>query len=420
MLGGALDRRVSDWWLVSVALLLSAYGIAMVYSAGQTDVPVLYVNGAWKRQLVWFALALPAAYAVSRAPLRMVEWLAWPAYVFGVVLLVVTLLFGSGAGTAASVKGWLTIGGVRLGQPAELAKPLTALMLARVLTARREPPKSLVDLWKPALVVGVPWLLIMAQPDLGSGIVFIGILFAMLFWAGIPWPLLVLLASPAVSLILSFSVPLWGAWFLAVVALVFYYKPYLVEGVTVVLLNVVTGVASQVIWDKLKPYQQRRLLVFLDPSNDARGSGYHVIQSQVAIGSGGWAGKGWTLGTQKRLAFLPAQHTDFIFAVVGEELGFIGVTAALALFLALLLRCTRVASRATDAFGSLAAFGLLASWFVHVVVNVGMTLNLMPITGIPLPFFSYGGSFMLISWLAIGLLVRISAEGRGRADRLAV
>lgn len=420
MIPFALNRRVSDWWLVSIALLLSAYGIAMVYSAGQTDVPVLYVAGAWRRQLLWFLLALPAAYGVSRAPLRMVEWLAWPAYVFGIVLLVVTLIFGSGAGTAASVKGWLTIGGVRLGQPAELAKPLTALMLARVLTARREAPRSLVDLWKPALVVGVPWLLIMAQPDLGSGIVFIGILFAMLFWAGIPWPMLVLLASPAVSLILSFSAPLWGAWFLAVIALVFYYKPYLAEGVAVVVLNVVTGVASQVAWDKLKPYQQRRLLVFLDPLNDARGSGYHVIQSQVAIGSGGVFGKGWTLGTQKRLAFLPAQHTDFIWAVVGEELGFIGVTAGLALFLALLLRCTRIASRATDAFGSLVAFGLLASWFVHVVVNVGMTLNLMPITGIPLPFFSYGGSFMLISWLAIGLLVRISAEGRGRADSLAV
>lgn len=420
MIAGSLNRRVADWWLVSVALLLSAYGIAMVYSAGQTDVPVLYVAGAWKRQLLWFLLALPAAYAVSRAPLRMVEWLAWPAYAFGLVLLAVTLVFGSGAGTAASVKGWLTIGGVRLGQPAELAKPLTALMLARVLTSQREPPKSLVDLWRPALVVGVPWLLIMAQPDLGSGVVFIGILFAMLFWAGVPWPMLVLLASPAISLVLSFSVPLWGAWFLALIALVFYYKPYLVEGVTVVLLNVVTGVASQVIWDKLKPYQQRRLLVFLDPQNDPKASGYHVIQSQVAIGSGGWLGKGWTMGTQKRLAFLPAQHTDFIFAVVGEELGFVGVSLALALFLALFLRSTRVAARATDSFGSLAAFGLLASWFVHVVVNVGMTLNLMPITGIPLPFFSYGGSFMLISWLAIGLLVRISAEGRGRTDSLAV
>jgi rod shape determining protein RodA len=126
------------------------------------------------------------------------------------------------------------------------------------------------------------------------------------------------------------------------------------------------------------------------------------------------------MGSQKRLAFLPAQHTDFIFSVVGEELGFVGVAVALSLFLALLLRGTRIAARATDTFSSLVVFGLLSSWFVHVTVNVGMTLNLMPITGIPLPFFSYGGSFMLISWLTIGILVRISAEGRGRADRLAI
>ena len=414
------QRRVADWWLVSVALLLSVYGIAMVYSAGQTDVPSPYVSGAWKRQLFWFFLALPAAWAVTRASLRFMEWLAWPAYLFGLVLLVVTLVFGSGAGTAASVKGWLTIGGVRLGQPAELAKPLTVLMLARVLTMRREAPKSLVDLWKPLLVVGVPWLLIMAQPDLGSGLAFVGILFAMLFWAGIPWPMLVLLASPAVSLVLSFSAGLWGAWFVMLGLLVFYYKPFLAEGVALMVANVMTGVAAPLIWDKLKPYQQKRLLVFLDPQNDPKASGYHVLQSQVAIGSGGVFGKGWTQGTQKRLAFLPAQHTDFIWAVVGEELGFIGVSAGLALFLSLLMRCTRIGARATDSFGSLVAFGLMASWFVHVIVNVGMTLNLMPITGIPLPFFSYGGSFMLISWLAVGLLVRISAEGRGRAEGLAV
>jgi len=308
----------------------------------------------------------------------------------------------------------LRVGNTTLGQPAELAKPLTALMLARVLALRREDPKSLLDLWRPIAVVAVPWLLIMAQPDLGSGIVFVGILFAMLYWAGMPWQMLVLLASPVVSLVLSFSPTFWGTWFLLLLALILWYKPFLAEGVTLVVANVVMGVLAPLAWDKLKPYQQRRLLVFLDPQNDPRASGYHVIQSQVAIGSGGWFGKGWTLGTQKRLAFLPAQHTDFIFAVVGEEMGFIGVSLALALFLALLLRCTRVASRATDSFSSLAAFGLASAWFVHVMVNVGMTLNLMPITGIPLPFFSYGGSFMLISWLAVGALVRFSAEGRGR------
>jgi rod shape determining protein RodA len=344
---------------------------------------------------------------------RLIDWLTWPAYLLSVAMLVLLLFIGKGAGTAASTKSWLAIGGFRIGQPSELAKITVVLALAKVLSTFKEPPKSLLELWKPALVVGVPWALIMKQPDLGTGIVFVGFAFAMLFWSGVSWPLLVLVASPVVSLILTFSVQVWGAWFLLLLALVLWYKPYLYEGIFLAVTNVVFGVLAPIIWDRLAPYQQKRLLVFLNPEIDRRAAGYHVLQSQIAIGSGGLFGRGYTQGPQKRLAFLPAQHTDFIFAVVGEELGFIGVLLAFTLFLLLFLRVTKIAERANDSFSSLVAFGLLASWFVHVLVNVGMTLNLMPITGIPLPFFSYGGSFMLASWLAIGILVRISAEGRG-------
>ena len=260
----------------------------------------------------------------------------------------------------------------------------------------------------------------MAQPDLGTGLVFIGIFFAMLFWSGCSWQLLVLAASPGISLVLAVNTTIWGAWFLLLIGLVLWYRPYVAEGVLVVAANVAMGVVAPLVWEKLNPYQQRRLLVFLDPGSDPLRSGYHVIQSQVAIGSGGWLGKGFTMGTQKRLAFLPAQHTDFIFPVVGEELGFVGVTVALVLFLVLFLRCVRVAGRATDSFSSLVAFGLVSLWFVHVLINVGMTLNLMPIAGIPLPFFSYGGSFMLACWIAVGIEVRISGEGRGKADTLVI
>lgn len=413
-------KAVVDFPLIVVAFLLTAFGIAMVYSAGQTDLPVAFVAEAYKRQMAWFGVALLGAFVISRASVRLVEWMTWPLYLLAIVLLIVTLMFGTGGGTAAGMKGWLTIAGVRLGQPAELAKITVVLMLARLLSAHREAPRSMLELWKPAVAVAVPWVLIMLQPDLGTGIVFIGIFFAMLFWSGVSWPLLVLIASPAVSLVLAFSTGLWAAWFLILIALVLWYRPYPWEGVILVMANVVMGVVAPILWERMEPYQQRRLLVFLDPSSDPRGSSYHVIQSQVAIGSGGWLGKGYLDGTQKRLAFLPAQHTDFVFAVVGEELGFIGVTLALTLFLALFLRTVGVASRANDSFSSLVAFGLAASWFVHVAENVGMTLNLAPITGIPLPFFSYGGSFLLASWLAIGILVRISGEGRGRADSLAI
>jgi rod shape determining protein RodA len=228
----------------------------------------------------------------------------------------------------------------------------------------------------------------------------------------------VLIASPVVSLILAFSTSVWASWFCLFVALLIWYKPYVLEGVFLATANVFMGVVAPILWERLAPYQQNRLRVFLDPSVDPRRSGYHVIQSQVAIGSGGWFGKGYLAGPQKRLAFLPAQHTDFIWAVVGEELGFIGVTLGLVLFLALFLRVVRIAERANDSFSSLIAFGLLSSWLVHVLENIGMTINLMPITGIPLPFFSYGGSFMLASWLAIGILVRISSEGRGRTGQV--
>ena len=413
-----LRRQGIDVPLLVFALLLTAFGIAMVFSAGQTDAPAGFVAGLWKRQTAFFVVALLVTAVVMRGSVRLIEWTAWPLYLLACGLLVLVLIVGTGAGTAASVKGWLTIGGVRIGQPAELAKIATTLMLARVLAGQREAPKALIDLWKPLLVVGVPWILVMLQPDLGTGIVFIGICFAMLFWAGVSWPVLLMLASPGISLILAFSTGAWGAWFFLLIALMLWYRPYLLEGVALMLANVAMGIVAPILWDGLAPYQRRRLLVFLDPSIDPSNASYHVIQSKVAIGSGGLFGKGFTLGSQKRLQFLPERHTDFIFSVVGEELGFLGVTVALSLFLALFLRSTRVATRASDAFPSLLAFGLVSAWVVHVVVNVGMTLNLMPVTGIPLPFFSYGPSFLLVSWLSVAMLLRISAEGRGLPDGL--
>lgn len=413
------QQREADYPLLVLALVLSAFGIAMVYSAGQTDVPTLVLN-LWKRQLLWLGLGLGAAYLVSRASIRVLDWMTMPAYAAACAILLLLLFVGTGSGPAASTKSWIAIGGVKLGQPSELAKIAVVLMLAKVFASRKEAPKSLLDLWLPGLVVGVPWLLIMAQPDLGTGMVFIGIFFAMLFWSGASWQLIVLAASPALSLVLAVRTELWGAWFLLLLGMVVWYKPYIAEAVFIVLMNLVMGVVAPVIWTRLSPYQRQRFVGFLDPQSDPQRSGYHVLQSQVAIGSGGWLGKGFTAGTQKRLAFLPAQHNDFIFPVVGEELGFVGVTIALGLFLLLFLRCVRISARATDPFASLVAFGLVVTWFVHLLVNVGMTLNLMPVTGIPLPFFSYGGSFMLACWIAVGIEIRLSSEGRGKADMLAI
>ena len=294
-----------------------------------------------------------------------------------------------------------------------LAKLGTILFLAQYLSNLREPPDNLRRLIPACTIAAVPTLLVLAQPDLGSAIVFVGILFAMLFWAGVRPALLLLLASPVISLLLAANTAFWIVWMILLGGLLFFWRIYLSEGLLVYVVNSVMGVLAFPMWNKLKPYQQRRFQAFLDPEVDPGGASYQAIQSKVAHGSGGLFGSGYTQGPQKRLAFLPEQHTDFIFPVVGEELGFIGVMAALGLFLLFFLTLLRIARRATDQFGALVVFGVLGLMLTHMWENIGMTVNVMPITGIPLPFFSYGGSFLLTCGVAIGLVLRVAWESRG-------
>jgi len=403
--------RQLDRPLLGAVTALAAYGLASLYSAGQTEVPT-FVATIWQRQLVWLSLGAIVAWLMFRTSPRMLEWATPFVYALAVFLLLLTLLFGTGAGTAAGSKSWIAVGGLRLGQPAELAKLAVILMLARWLAALREPPVTLRDLMAPCTVAGIPCLLVALQPDLGSALVFVAILFCMLFWAGTKPSLLLLLSSPVIGLALAFSTVAWGLWIAVLGGLLLWWRPYVWEGLAVVAANVAMGVFALPFWNRLAPYQQNRLLAFLNPEVDPRATGWHVIQSRVAIGSGGLLGNGFTQGTQKRLAFLPAQHTDFIFSIVGEELGFVGVLAALALFGALVFVLLRIARRATDPFASLCVFGIAGMLFTHIVENIGMTVNLMPITGIPLPFFSYGGSFLLSCCLAMGIALRVAWESR--------
>lgn len=403
--------REIDRPLVGVVVGLAVYGLAALYSAGQTDVPT-FVTTIWHRQLVWLGLGALFAWLTFRTSPRMVEWATPLVYAGAIGLLVATLFVGTGAGTAASSRSWLAIGGMRIGQPAELAKIAVIMALARWLAARRSAPATMRDLVMPCTIVGIPFGLVMLQPDLGSAIVFVAILFGMLFWAGTRFKLLLLLASPAIGLVLAFSTVAWGAWIILLFVLLLWWRPYVWEGLTVMVANVAMGIIALPLWDRLAPYQQNRLLAFLNPEVDPRATGWHIIQSKIAIGSGGFLGKGFTEGTQKRLAFLPAQHTDFIFPVIGEELGFVGVMVALALFTALILILLRIARHATDPFASLCVFGVAGMLFTHIVENVGMTVNLMPVTGIPLPFFSYGGSFLLACCVGVGICLRIAWESR--------
>ncbi|MCH6547161.1 MAG: rod shape-determining protein RodA [Gemmatimonadetes bacterium] len=406
-----MRRSGLDTPLLLVVTALLGLGLATLYSAGQTDFPTV-AAGIWQRQLVWLGVGVVGAVLTFRVSPRILEWFTPFLYVGAMVLLVVTLFFGTGAGTAAGTKSWLAIAGVRLGQPAELAKLATILMLARHLAGRREPPRSAFELIPSGAIVGIPLLLVALQHDLGSALVFPGILFAMLFWVGVsPW-LLLLVASPMISLFLAFSTGLWGAWIVALTVLLLWMRPYVLEALVVWGMNVLMGVVALRLWMGLALYQQNRILSFLNPEIDPRASGWNIIQSRVAIGSGGIFGKGFTEGTQKRLAFLPAQHTDFIYPVLAEEFGFFGVVISLSLFALFFILLIRIARDAVDTFSCVMVAGVAGLTLTHVVENVGMTVKLLPVTGIPLPFYSYGGSFMIVCLLSIGLTLRVAWDSR--------
>ena len=407
-----LERWTLDRPLFFGILMLSAFGIAMIYSAGQVSVPNVVTADAWVRQVQWLIIALVVFSAVSRIPVRWIVWAALPSYVISVVLLALTLVIGEGRGTAAGVKSWINIGGFGF-QPAEIAKIATILALAQLLSTRETGLTSLRELVKPGAVVGLPLGLVMLQPDLGTALAFVGILFAMLYWAAAPVWLLMLVASPVIGLFLAYNTVVWSIYILVVIGCMILFlrsRLFLFESVALVLANFASATLARPLWNSLASYQQNRILVFLNPEVDPRGAGYHVIQSKVAVGSGQFWGQGFTQGLQKRLDFLPEQHTDFIFSVVGEELGFMGTTLAIVVFACVLTRLVGLAGNTDSPFAGLVLLGIFGAWLVHVFVNVGMTVGVVPITGIPLPFVSYGGTFLLMSWVAVAIAVRVAHE----------
>lgn len=397
---------IGDQAILALVLALAIFGVAMIFSAGELDIPSS-VTGLWRKQAIWLAISLVAFALVLRIEIRWLDWLTPIIYVLAIVGLIVVLVVGGGEGA----RSWVRFGSIGF-QPSEFAKLATIMVLARLVAGRERPPDSLWELWPFVAVVFLPLALIMGEPDLGTASVFVAILIAALYWSGLPFAKLLLFLSPLVSLALAFSTFWWGVWVLLIVGFLYRSRAYLTESLGIVLANVAMGVVVLPVWRSLATYQQVRILAFLQPEADPRGAGWHLIQSQVAIGSGGWLGKGFALGTQKRLAFLPEQHTDFIFAVVGEEFGFAGILLVLLCFAVILWRILLVAERTTDNFASALVFGIFGMWFAHLVANVGMTVGLLPITGLPLPFLSYGGSFLLVSFLALAVVERVAAERR--------
>ncbi len=390
------EATEQNWYLLALAMALATGGVALLYSASQT------ASGDnaqyWQFQLIWLFAALVAYAVIGVVPMRVIEKISRPAYVVSLFLLVLVLAFPAISGA----RSWIRMGSIGF-QPSEFAKIATILVIAQWAARLKTPPRGMTELVVPAVLVGLPATLTLLQPDLGTAIVYVLLFAALCFWAGTPPVIVFLLLSPIVSILLTFSLPLWSLYILALGALLFVLRPPRSTWIYVSATNLLMGIVALPLWNQLAGYQKQRLLIFLQPESDPRGAGWNVIQSKVAIGSGGWFGKGFLEGTQKRLAFLPERHTDFIFSVLGEELGFIGVLVAFGLFGLLLLEGVRIAERNPDPYASTLAFGLVALIASHLAINTAMTVGMMPITGLPLPFLSKGGSFLVVCFAAVAL-----------------
>ncbi len=375
--------RDFDWLLLAIAVILSVIGISAIYSATHyIDKPGIDYSSnffsmqgsVWFKQLIWLLLGLMVAILVANFNYHNFWNLAWFLYILSLGLLILVLLVGE---EKSGARRWLDFTHISF-QPAELTKVAIIFILARFFTKQISYHFSdniyhsyLFVFFKtialPLGLVLLPFILIIKQPDLGSGLVLLPILFAILFCAGVPKRFI-------------FSIVVIGLSLL----------PFL--------------------WHFLRDYQKARFLVFLNPGLDPLGAGYTITQSKIAIGSGRLLGKGWLSGTQNQLNFLPERHTDFIFSIIAEEWGFIGSMLILSLYFLLIWRMIKISSKINDPFGRFICIGISVFLSFQILINIAMTCGMMPVVGLPLPFISYGGSFLLLSFFCIGIVLNISKQ----------
>ncbi len=394
-----------DWWLFALPVGLTFLGGVIIHSTelnqGWTD---------WWQH--WLVGAIGLGLALTLARWRYEELLKWKWLVYGItnISLLAVIFVGT---SALGAQRWITIGGFNI-QPSEFAKVGMIVTLAALLHDRTA--STIPSMLRTLAITGVPWFLVFIQPDLGTSLVFGAITLGMLYWANANPGWLILMISPIVSAIL-FNLAFgnyWlfgvvGCWVLGIGIVAWRSLPWPRSGaLAAVAINLIGGELGHIFWGLLKDYQKDRLILFLDPDKDPLGGGYHLIQSRIAIGAGELWGRGLMKGTQTQLNFIPEQHTDFIFSAIGEELGFVGSLLLLLAFWLICLRLLIIAQNAKDNFGSLLAIGVLSMLVFQVVVNIGMTIGLAPVTGIPLPWISYGRSAMLTNFVALGLVESVA------------
>jgi len=390
-----------DWKLIGAVLLLSLIGVLLIMSA-QHYADSSYRQMFYARQLLWLLFALIAFAVVIHLPLRLFDVGAYLLYGISLGFLILVLFFGSSR--LGDANRFFTFGSISLA-PSDIAKIAFVLAISRFFAYSKLAVTSKRRLAISAMMCVVPVALILKQPDLGTALVFFVVLFALWFWSGLSPGYLFLILSPLVSLVAASHWLSWAIYFAVLLIIIGLVRPGAVMGIFTVVLNLAFGIITPFMWGRLADYQKLRILTFLDPGRDPRGAGYQIIQSKISIGSGGIFGKGFLGGSQTRLEFLPERHTDFVFSVLGEEFGLWGSLIVLFLFLYIFYRAIRIAVRCRSRFASNIVIGAMSILLFQFVINIGMTLGFMPVTGLALPLLSYGGTALVLAWTLVGLIV---------------
>jgi len=385
--------------LIATAVLI-LIGLTALYSASSQVVDV-QLRGNLIRQVWWLLIGIGFFWTIISIDPRHYYYWAYVVYGVSIIGLILVLLIGQGN----NVHRWIVLSAFRI-QPSEFAKVGVVLALARFLANKnREETNSIKNIFYAFLLVLLPIVLIVQQPDLSTALVFGIIFIPIVYWAGLSPFIIFVLMAPILSFVAAFHFYAFFLVMLLITAILIFSRKGIRVFIINFVINIVVGIFTPYLWTQLYVYQQQRILTFLGFETDPRGISYQLIQSKVAIGSGGLFGKGFLQGTQTKLRFLPAQHTDFILSVIGEEFGFLGIIIVLGCFLYLLLKSMRIAEKITDRFSSLVAIGCICILVCHIVINVGMTIGIMPVTGLPLPFLSYGGSFLVVCLILVALII---------------
>lgn len=394
-----------DWKLIGAALSLTFIGILLIMSA-QNYADSIFQQQYYIRQLIWLSFALFIFAVVIHISPRFFDLTAYMIFAFTLLLLILVLFIGT---PRMGAYRWFSFGSVNFA-PSDLAKVALLFALSRFFAYTKLSVASKRRLAISAIITLIPMMLILKQPDLGTSMVFIVILLFMWFWSGLSPLYIILIFSPILSLIAASHWIAWTAYLVLLLIFLFLLRPGFLFGIFAFIMNLASGIITPFMWSRLADYQKLRILTFLDPGRDPRGAGYQIIQSKIAIGSGGIFGKGFLNGSQSRLDFLPEPHTDFIFSVLGEEFGLLGCLVVLLLFCFIFYRGIKIAVRCRSKFSSLLVMGALSIILFQFTINIGMTLGFMPVTGLPLPFVSYGGTSLVLFWTLIAFMVSVDAR----------